>query len=259
MNIDKKINFFFRLVRRTRTILKEKGLISAIRQGVDHLRSSVFQCHASVMGRNIFRDDPIPVTEIDLKTNEITISDKDDINELTKIDEWRITKSATLKMLEEGRLCYVAKHQDHIVGCVWIDIRGEFWDFYLRRTLRLAPNEVFYWRTLTVPAFRGKGILPFLQAKIDVDFAQRFDKTFALGWVENNNKSMLRSLGKLGYIRVGRLGFFQVLGIRFHYLWGRRAFKETQKRFSVQNMDKSPFILYSKLGRLSKNLNRPIL
>ena len=87
---------------------------------------------------------------------------------------------------------------------------------------------------MTVPSFRGKGIVPYLLAQVDADLGYRFGKTYGLGWVRTNNKPMLRAVGKIGRVQVGRMGFFQVLNIRFHYLLGARAFSRTKPRFKVQ-------------------------
>jgi hypothetical protein len=47
---------------------------------------------------------------------------------------------------------------------------------------------------------------------------------------------MLHTLRQVGRSVVGRAGFFEILGTRFHYLWGGEAFKETGRRFLIQNI-----------------------
>jgi len=226
--------FFVYTLARIFSVLKEKGLIGATRMVVQQLKRGVVQSHLYVIGHNILPDNSMPVIETDLEIRQITISDNDDIDEMTEIDEWQIPKSATLKMFEEGQLCYIAKHQNHIVACQWVVITKEFEEYYLRRELRLSPNEAYNWRGFTVPTFRGKGILPLLVGYEESDIARRFGKTFILGWVRTDNQSMLRALSKLGWTRIGGMGFFQILGIRFHYLWGRHAFERTRPRFKIQ-------------------------
>jgi len=226
--------FFVYTLARIFSVLKEKGLIGATRMVVQQLKRGVVQSHLYVIGHNILPDNSMPVIETDLEIRQITISDNDDIDEMTEIDEWQIPKSATLKMFEEGQLCYIAKHQNYIVACQWVVITKEFEEYYLRRELRLSPNEAYNWRGFTVPTFRGKGILPLLVGYEESDIARRFGKTFILGWVRTDNQSMLRALSKLGWTRIGRMGFFQILGIRFHYLGGRHAFERISPRFKIQ-------------------------
>lgn len=164
----------------------------------------------------------------------MTLADNGDIDELTRIDEWGMQKSDTLKMLEEGQHCYVAKHQGKIVACHWVVMTEKFEEFNLLREIRLAPYEAYGWRSFTYPPFRGKGVFPVLLGQMDVDLAQRFGKTFIYGLVRPENKSMLRALHKRGETQIGRIGFFEVLGFRFHYLLGRNAFKQTKPRFKIQ-------------------------
>lgn len=198
------------------------------------LRRGFKQARLCVVGHRILGDNPILATQTDLEIKRMTVDDQGDIDELMAVDEWPIDKPATLKMLQDGQLCYLAKYQGHLVACTWVIITAEFEEYFLRRKLRLAPNEAYYWRTMTLPSFRGKGIVPYLTAHADADLVHRFGKTYGLGWVRTNNASMLRALSKLGRVRVGRMGFFQIMNVRFHYLWGTSAFKETKPRFKIQ-------------------------
>jgi len=221
-------------LKRIVSIFKQKDLTATARTVMKQLKRGFGQAHLYVMGHDIVRDNPIPVTDIDLEFKQITVHDDDDIDELIAIDEWEISKPDTLKMFQKGQLCYAAKHQGHIISYVWVVIGEKFEDYYLRRELKQAPHEAYHWRSMTLPAFRGRGVMQYMNTRIDIELTQRFGKTYGLGWVRTNNKSMLRSVGKIGYKPVGRMGFFQILGIRFHYLWGRHAFERTRPRFKIQ-------------------------
>jgi len=63
--------------------------------------------------------------------------------------------------------------------------------------------------------------------------AVRYGRANGLTLVSPNNRSSLRSLVKLGWSRIERTGFIEIFGIRFPYLWGREAFKETRTRFFI--------------------------
>lgn len=75
--------------------------------------------------------------------------------------------------------------------------------------------------------------MPFLLLSNITDVANECDKSEFIGWTWLSNKKMELSLLKVGYKKVGRLGFIEFCGIRFSYLWGRDAFKETKKRLCV--------------------------
>lgn len=68
------------------------------------------------------------------------------------------------------------------------------------------------------------------------DVAVTYGRGNGLTLVSPNNSSSLRSLAKFGWSRIGRTGFIEIFGIRFHYLLGSEAFKETRRRFFIQNM-----------------------
>jgi hypothetical protein len=51
-----------------------------------------------VIGHNILPDNPMPLAKTDLEIRQITISDYDDIGEMTEIEEWQIPKLTTLKL-----------------------------------------------------------------------------------------------------------------------------------------------------------------
>jgi ribosomal protein S18 acetylase RimI-like enzyme len=226
--------FFSNATKQLASFFGQEDLAATARIVFKYLKRGLAQTHVYVVGHPISRDNPILATETDLEIKQMTVHDNDDIDELIAIDEWPISKSDTVKMLEKGQLCYIAKHQGHLVACGWVIITEKFEDYFLRRQLWLAPNEAYYWRTMTLPSFRGRGIVPYLLAQIDADLGRRFGKTYGLGWVRTNNKPMLRAVGKIGRIQVGRMGFFQVLNIRFHYLLGPRAFSRTKPRLKVQ-------------------------
>jgi hypothetical protein len=226
--------FFSNVTKQLASLFGQEDLAATARMIFKYLKRGLAQTHVYIVGHHIPLDDPILPTDTDLEIKQMTIQDNDDIDELIAIDEWPISKSDTVKMLEKGQLCYIAKHQGHLVACAWVIITEKFEDYFLRRQLELAPNEAYYWRTMTLPSFRGRGIVPYLLAQVDVDLGHRFGKTFGLGWVRTNNKPMLRAVGKIGRVKVGRMGFFQVLNIRFHYLLGPRAFSRTKPRFKVQ-------------------------
>jgi hypothetical protein len=82
--------FFATTLARISSILKEKGLIGTTRMVVQQLKRGVVQSHLYVVGHNILPDNPMPLAKTDLEIRQITISDNDDIDEMTKIDEWQI-------------------------------------------------------------------------------------------------------------------------------------------------------------------------
>jgi len=169
-----------------------------------------------------------------LEFKQLTLLDIDEIEELTGIDHWRIPKSETLEKLQDGWHCYVAKYQGRIVANCWTTSGPELYESSLQRSFTLAENEFYGWRAFCVPAFRGRGVLAWLDSRITDHRAMTEGAKSHIGWVRVDNKAMLRSLFMTRRSIVGRLGFIEAFGIRLHYLWGRRALRATRKRFFIQ-------------------------
>jgi hypothetical protein len=169
-----------------------------------------------------------------LEIKQLTLSDIEEIDELTGIDPWGITKSFTLKKLQDGWHCYVAKYQGRIVANGWIIIGPEVHDEFFRRSFTLADNEVLGWRGFCVPDFRGRGVSPWLNKCVVNNLALTTGINKSLAWVRVTNVAQLRTVLETGWSMVGRLGFIEIFGFRLHYLWGRRAFSATRKRCFIQ-------------------------
>jgi GNAT superfamily N-acetyltransferase len=174
-----------------------------------------------------------PAPKVDVEIKEIEATDDDKLETLAEIEEWGKPKAHLLRRLAEGQHCYVAQHQSQIVACCWW-LDGEFKDPTLDREFKLAANEVYMHSVFTAPAFRGKGILSYLDVQAGRDATRTQGKTRSLSLVEVTNKASLRSSAKGGRIRIGLVGFVEILGVRFHYFWGRNAFQETPRRFFVE-------------------------
>jgi len=170
---------------------------------------------------------------IRLEFKEIKKPDREEIEGLVSVDEWDIQEAEIARLLEEGWICCAAKHRGSIVATAWSFVGREFRDRHLERTLKLDPEEAYFWRVSCQKAFRGKGIITSLGHFLVTDLAQTYGKNSGLGITRIHNKPMLRNYAKMGWSRLGRIGFVEVLGVRVHYLWGREAFKATRRRFSV--------------------------
>jgi GNAT superfamily N-acetyltransferase len=227
---------FFCFLKWAMTILITDGFVEFVRRIKDHVYRKPHQLHSYIMVYKNGSGASAPVPKIELEIKEITAFDIDEIDELTDSDEWKISKQVTLKHLEEGWHCYIAKQKGQIVAINWIILLESFEEFYFKRQFNLSPNEAYHFRGWSIPQFRGKGVMPFLLRNNCDETALKYGKTRTYGWVNVYNYSQLRCLAKAGWTRAGRAGFIEIFGIRFHYLWGREAFKETKKRFLIQNL-----------------------
>lgn len=219
-------------------ILRTNALVEFIKRALDHLRRKPLQSHWIVLSHKYRADVSLPIGEVDYEFKEMTAADNEEIDELTAVDVWKVPKSVTLRKLKQGHHVYIAKYKGRIVASQTVIMRDRFQDPVLMREFKMASNESFILRAFCIPEFRGRGIFPVLLRYCLRDVAVNYGRGNALALARTNNRNILRSVApKLeGAFRIGRAGFIEILGFRFHYLWGREAFKETRRRFFIQNM-----------------------
>jgi GNAT superfamily N-acetyltransferase len=219
-------------------ILRTNALVEFIKQALDRLRCKPLQSHWIVVSYKYRAEVSQPKGDVEYEFKEVKATDHEEIDELTAVDVWKVPKSVTLKKLRQGHHIYIAKHQGRIVASHTIIMRDRFQDPVLMREFRMASNEAFHLRAFCVPEFRGRGIFPVLLRYCLRDAAVNYGRGDALALAKIDNRNILRSIvpKTQGASRIGRAGFIEVFGIRFHYLWGREAFKETRRRFFIQNM-----------------------
>ncbi|BDV43036.1 hypothetical protein GURASL_19590 [Geotalea uraniireducens] len=166
----------------------------------------------------------------DVQILKVSLNDHDYIDEITSIDEWKIPRSVTIKDLEDGQQCYIARCNDRIVACGWAIVKNSFWDSHCKREFVLADNEAYIWRGFTVPEFRGQGIIAQLVHYMEYDLFTHCNKESVITLVRTSNAAVLRSFEKSQWRKTGRAGFWEIGGLRLHYLQGKNAFKATTRR-----------------------------
>jgi GNAT superfamily N-acetyltransferase len=169
-----------------------------------------------------------------LEFKQVLLTDDQVIDELTELDPWKVPKPFTLDKLREGWLCFAAKKDDRILASAWVGVNCDFKEDFLDRYFTLGPEEAFYWRGFCVPDSRGRGIMPRLIFHIFEHLKREHGKTHHLTVVRGTNLTVQHTLTKIGWQVVGRAGFIEMFSVRFHYLWGREAFKETRRRIFLQ-------------------------
>lgn len=110
--------------------------------------------------------------------------------------------------LAAGHSCYLARAGEELVGACWV-ARGRLWSAYLGRHIDLAPDEACTYETYTDPLARGHGVGPALRAWVARELRQEgLSRLFAT--VDPDNAPAIRLVEKLGYRRIGTLGWLGV-------------------------------------------------
>jgi len=211
---------------------RKEGFFLFIKKAFVYLRKHTGQGHAYLWKYfyetgQTFHIKP-KIDDIELK--EVKITDKDEIEEIAEKDAWGQNINMIHKDMEAGHRCFVIKHNGEIVASNFVAVSNEVWDRIWARKFKLGRKEAYGWQSWCIPAYRGKGLMPFLILSTIACIANECDKPEHIGWTWVSNKKMHRSLLKIGFKKIGQLGFIEFCGIRFSYILGHDAFKQTRKR-----------------------------
>ena len=220
--------------RRGAIILKEEGITGLMKRVVVRLGRKPFHRGGYIVALSLDHLIGVPIPAVDVEIDQVKATDDNDLEMLTTFGEYGGSKTHLLQRLAEGQRCYVAKSEGRIIAVDWV-LEGEFGDSFLGRRFKLADDELYYEGGFTVPEFRGKGIMPQMVAQSVSDIKTHCQhKTRGLAFIEASNKASLRTTTRMGFKRVGRVGFVEIFGVRFHYLLGRNVLPETTQRFSLE-------------------------
>jgi GNAT superfamily N-acetyltransferase len=108
--------------------------------------------------------------------------------------------------LAAGHSCFVARSGNEPVGSCWV-AREALWSAYLRTNIELAGDEACTYETYTAPEARGRGVGPALRAEVARMLSEAGDRRL-LATVHPENAPAIRLVEKLGYRRIGTIGYF---------------------------------------------------
>jgi hypothetical protein len=171
----------------------------------------------------------VPSPAQDIEVSKLKGSDKDFITTLASFGFYGRSAEEIGRYLAEGQDCYVAIHKNQVISCYW-RMAGYYYDHFLRRGLILGDDEEYIYGAFTAKEFRGLNIYPLLLSKSSGARSSENPNMRAFSFIRTNNQSSQHSFTKLGFMKVGRIGFIDILGLRLNYLLGKRALPYTQKR-----------------------------
>jgi RimJ/RimL family protein N-acetyltransferase len=125
------------------------------------------------------------------------------------------------RRLEEGQRCLIARHRGRPVHVAWVT-RGRLPSKYLGRDIPLSPTEAATWGTFTAPEVRGRGVGPAVRAVMARELREAGYRRL-LSVVQPENAASLRLCEKLGYRRIGVIGFLKLGPWRHDFCRVRRG------------------------------------
>ncbi len=222
---------------RSRAILRTQGIRGLTKRISSRLFREPQMARAYVL--NIYLKDVVHVRAPieDVEVRELTESDTAAVQQVADFRFYGRSVVDIQHYLANGQRCWAGKYKDQVVTCFWVQTRG-FYDPYLKRRIELDGGEEYDLGAFTLPEFRGKGIIPYVYAESSVMRTRANPNGRIYAIIRVTNKSSLEAAHKVGYAIVGRIGFYEVFGIRFHYLLGRDAFPKTTRRIFLQLFDR---------------------
>lgn len=202
------------LARRAWCVLRTQGLRGAWIKLLDvtlHRRLLVLECPIDeARACQPARGDG-PVTHGVLTRAEVDdylafrLSEEDELNP-AEASSQRSLREHVERRLGAGCVCFTASIEGEIVADVWVAVGGGDVE-YLRCAVRLDPQAVYLHDLYTRPAQRGLGFAPGLIHGMAEHF-QAAGCRRLVGLVLPENGASLRSLGRVGFRRVGRAGYW---------------------------------------------------
>lgn len=130
--------------------------------------------------------------------------------------------------IEQAHICYVGRHQGHVIYMAWIAI-NQCYSYYLERRYNLADNECFLYNAYTLPDYRGKNIHSLMQYH-HLQYMRQKNFRRNLAFIQTDNKAARKMPQKLNYEQVGITGFIEISSIRFYFHRDGGAFTALKQR-----------------------------
>jgi GNAT superfamily N-acetyltransferase len=165
-------------------------------------------CYRRLAVFELALDAPPPQLQAHVPITVVPLADIDDCSALQP----ELSHDEIARRLAAGHSCWLARTGDTVVATCWV-ASGELWSEYLGRRVPLAPGEACTYETLTTPSARGLNIGPALRGWVARDLHDRGYRRL-LATVLAENAPAIRLVEKLGYRRVGTIGYAALGGWR---------------------------------------------
>lgn len=129
--------------------------------------------------------------------------------------------SEVRRRLEAGQWCFAARHQGRLVHIAWA--AGErAWIDYLKREIRLAPDEVYIYESFTATAFRDQSLAPAWEPWM-LRFLKDRGYRRVVVVIGPEHSPAFRPVETAGYRRLGVMGYVRVGPWRYDFCRTRRG------------------------------------
>jgi GNAT superfamily N-acetyltransferase len=195
-----------RRVRRASELLRRAVVrhFSAVLRGLYVHRQSVIMCRPA--------DLPVPTVNAGLPVR-IELLREDQVDEYSSFYPWTAPDDARQR-LRQGQLCFVARHEGKLVAADWASTESTY-SRDLHCIFSLQPGDVYTYEIYTLPEFRRQRIATVIKVEILRHFRAAGCRRF-LNLISPDNGASLHTNEKLGYRRVGLIGYWGLGPFRRH-------------------------------------------
>jgi hypothetical protein len=107
-------------------------------------------------------------------------------------------------------VCFVAKHEGHVVSYVW-GSRGKVDVDEIMMAVDIAPTDIYLYDAFTIEPFRGQNLYPSVLQRA-LEFGGKLDLVRSIIFVEARNMPSIRGVTKAGFTLFQKLLMTTVLG-----------------------------------------------
>jgi len=156
------------------------------------------------------------------------ILEREELESFASVDVFQRPLAILESRLNEGQICFVAKHRGLIVSGGWVEFGTARSTGPVGRAFPLAADEVYFHSGFTVPEYRGNGIRPAAQ-NFQFRWLAQANYRRAVGFIALSNRANLRAYPKSGGRRAGTVGYFEMLGWRWYFCSAKGVLDELDK------------------------------
>jgi ribosomal protein S18 acetylase RimI-like enzyme len=134
--------------------------------------------------------------------------------------------------LARDHWCVVGLCDGVVAHAAWTGI-GTFKAHWFDRWFRLQPGEAYFYGAYTLPSFRGLRIHP---ASVLERLRQARERGIrrVYWFVDPANYAARQLPARIGAARIGTAGYFEVAGVRLHYLTDVGHLTQSNPRFLIE-------------------------
>lgn len=192
-----------------------EGLKNGARKVYNRLSRKPMYRELLVLVRPFTEDMPVVKPKLPVTIEELQPPDFDEVIALRPY----LTHKVIQLRLDAGHRFYVAKLDGKIVHVLLVGIDKAYIG-YLEIAFPLSPREVYLGEAYTIPQYRGNHISSGITTMVNKRMSTRGYQRAVL-FVHPSNTPPLRAHRRMRSKIRGRIGFYELLGIRRYFYWAR--------------------------------------